>query len=610
MIIDQTIEIKISKKNIYHYSIYFPNIKLKDVISIDIEKHLQKNSNIVINVKCDICYINRSIKYQAYTKNINSCPEYPIYTCDKCSHVKLKSTNIKKYGVEYYSKTQEYSEKFKSTMIRKYGVEHALQNEKFKNKAKETNLEKFGVENPFQSEEIKEKIKNVLKSKYGYSSIQLVPEIREKIKQTNIRNHGVEYPFQSKDIRKKSTITNLEKYGHNLYSKTNEYLEKAKKSNLINWGYEWTLQSPEIKNSIYKTNLEKYGTDNPMKSEMVRSDLIISNDPHYIKYLSNSISLFFCEIGHEFEMNIDIYHSRRKNGIDLCTVCNPIGDSRSIKENDLHEFIKSIYNGEVIQSYKDGLEIDVYLPELKLGFEFNGLYWHSEKYKEKKYHSDKTNYFKDRGIRIVHIWEDDWDNKKEIIKSQIRNWIDLTDNKIYARKCFVKEIPSPESKSFLDQNHIQGNVRSCLRLGLYHKDELVSIMVFDHFEGRKKMPSTEWNLSRFCNVLNTNVIGGASKLLSYFIKNYNPKRIISYADKDWSMGGVYYKLNFSLIGESDPDYKYIIDNNRVHKSKFRKSKLNTNLSESNYMREQGIYRIWDCGKIKFEIKYINNDPKI
>jgi hypothetical protein len=124
------------------------------------------------------------------------------------------------------------------------------------------------------------------------------------------------------------------------------------------------------------------------------------------------------------------------------------------------------------------------------------------------------------------------------------------------------------------------------------------------------MPSTEWNLSRFCNVLNTNVIGGASKLLSYFIKNYNPKRIISYADKDWSMGGVYYKLNFSLIGESDPDYKYIIDNNRVHKSKFRKSKLNTNLSESNYMREQGIYRIWDCGKIKFEIKYINNDPKI
>src|SRR5690606_582497 len=127
---------------------FYKNIKLKDIIKIKPEQ-LQKGSNILIDAKCDICGIERNIKYQAYYKNINSCEEYPIYTCDKCSHIKIKSHNRKKWGVDYFSQTKEYNDKFKKTMKERWGVEYAQQSDIIREKTKETNLKKFGVENPF-----------------------------------------------------------------------------------------------------------------------------------------------------------------------------------------------------------------------------------------------------------------------------------------------------------------------------------------------------------------------------------------------------------------------------------------------------------------------------
>jgi len=97
-------------------------------------------------------------------------------------------------------------------------------------------------------------------------------------------------------------------------------------------------------------------------------------------------------------------------------------------------------------------------------------------------------------------------------------------------------------------------------------------------------------------------VGGASKLLNYFIKKYKPVRIISYADRDWSFGNLYYKLGFNLVSESNPDYKYLYNKKRTHKSKFRKSRIKTNLTESEQMKINGINKVWDCGKIKFELK--------
>lgn len=172
--------------------------------------------------------------------------------------------------------------------------------------------------------------------------------------------------------------------------------------------------------------------------------------------------------------------------------------------------------------------------------------------------------------------------------------------KIFARNCKVIEIKTVTE--FLNDNHIQGVDRSDIKIGLFNNDELVAAMTFNKLEGRNKMDDGSWNISRFCNKLETSVIGGASKIINWFIKNYNPKRLISYADKDWSTGELYKILGFEKISESKPDYKYVVKNTRKHKQNFTKSKLgiDQNITESQCMTILGYYKIWNCGKIKFE----------
>jgi len=163
MILDKKIEVKIAKYNIEHYMKFF-DVKLGDIIEIDTELHLQKESNRKVNVQCDLCEEQRYIKFQAYTKNKERNVNFPIYTCDRCSHIKSKETSIGRYGVEYYSKSEEHAERVKKTSKEKYGVEHYSKTTDYLNKRNQTNLERFGYSNPFMDTE---KIKNAFNDKYG-----------------------------------------------------------------------------------------------------------------------------------------------------------------------------------------------------------------------------------------------------------------------------------------------------------------------------------------------------------------------------------------------------------------------------------------------------------
>jgi len=431
-------------------------------------------------------------------------------------------------------------------------------------------------------------------SKYNYYTCSSKCAIL-KNELTNLYRLGVKYPAQSKIVNDKYKNTMFNKYGVDNSLKIDGVNKKAVENS----------KSLDAKHKRINTNLERFGQDNISKSDIFFGNTKVGNDDNFIKYLGNNNCLFRCDL-HNFEISTINYHNRINDGVELCTICYPIGDSKSIKEKELFEFINYEFNGVIIQSYRDNLEIDIYLPELKLGFEFNGLYWHSNQFKSKNYHLDKTNYFKDKGIRIIHIWEDDWVFKQDIVKSQIKNLLGRSSEKIFARKCYIKELNN--TTCFLNKNHIQGVDRSNIKLGLFFNEELVSVMTFNKFEGRNIMNKNTWNISRFCNKLNTNVIGGASKLLSYFERNYSVSRLISYADKDWSIGDLYYRLGFTNIGGNGPDYKYIIDNKRIHKSRYKKSNLgldNNLITESTFMKNKGIYKIYDCGKIKMEKKYEN-----
>jgi len=545
---------------------------------------------------------------------------------------KIKQTNLQKYGVENPAQSEEVKNKVKQTNLERYGVDHAMQLNEFKEKVKQTNLERYGVENPSQSEEIQNKVKHTNLERYGSELYIKSDDFKEKSKFTNLQKYGVENPSQSEEVKNKVKQTNLERYGVEYVSQSDEVKEKSKQTNLERYGVENPSQSQEIKEKVKQTNLErygvtfsmqcdeikmrsknsmilKYGVDNIGKNEDFRKlNFEICKNEFYINYLNNSNSLFRCDQGkdHNFEISTDNFIRRNESNLPLCTICFPIDDMKSIKEKQILSYIREISDYEIISGYRDGLEIDIFLPELNIGFEFNGLYWHSEKYRDKNFHLNKTKFFENKGIRIIHIWEDDWDLKRDIIKSQIKNWLCVNNDKIYARKCDIREIQDSKlCKKFLNENHIQGYTIFNYSIGLYLNEELVSIMTFDRMEGRNKMEEGGWNLNRFCSKLDINVIGGFSKLINFFLKNKNPKRLISYADRTWSNGDIYLKNGFKLISTSIPDYKYHINGVRKHKQNYKKSnlikveKLNGR-TEKQIMMDRGIYRIWDCGKIKFE----------
>jgi hypothetical protein len=575
-------------------------------------RNLNKRSNNIIDVSCDDCHEIFHIKYINYHRNGN---KDVFYTCKSC---KTKKTNLEKWGVESPSQVKEFKDKKKKTFIEKWGVDHPsklesvkekkkktfqeklgvdnpFQSNEIKNRIKSTNIEKLGVDNPSKSEDIKEKKREVFLEKWGVDHPLKSDEIKERIRKNNLEKWVVEWSLQNEDIKEKIKTTNMCLYGVDNPMKSDLIKEKVKVNNLEKWGVEFYYQTDEFKEKSKETSLKKYSSTSYKKSKYFYDKSVIGSDENHIGYLGNSEHLFKCDCGENFTIRTDNYFTRKKGNIDIYTICNPIGDSQSIKEKELFEFIRSVYKEEIIQSYRDGLEIDIYLPGLKLGFEFNGLYWHSELYKNKWYHLDKTNHFKERNIRIIHIWEDDWINKRHILESQIKNLLNKSEVKIFARKCQVKEIKDSKIASrFLEGNHIQGGDYSKVKLGLYYNNELLSIMTFSKSEGRKKMEDGGWNLSRFCNKLNTNVVGGASKLLHFFIKNYDVKRVVSYADRDWSNGDLYSKLGFNLVSKNNPDYKYIVNEKRSHKSRYRKS--NIGFSES----KLELLKIWDCGKLKFE----------
>jgi hypothetical protein len=264
------------------------------------------------------------------------------------------------------------------------------------------------------------------------------------------------------------------------------------------------------------------------------------------------------------------------------------------------------------------LELDIYIPEHNFAIEINGNYFHSEigGDKNKYYHITKSQLCNDKKIKLIHIFEDEWLLKKEIVKSIILKNLNLiSTQKIYAKDCVLKEISSEEKISFLNKNHIQGNCIDKYRFGLFYDNELISVMSFI-----KKTNDYEFELIRFANKNNTDVIDSFSKLLNYFIDVEKPKKIISYADIRWfgieNQKTIYFENNFIFLENTKPNYWYFKPGNylkRHHVDNFTKDILVKECLEKNISLENDIDtewdlakklsmdRVWDCGSMKFEL---------
>ena len=225
------------------------------------------------------------------------------------------------------------------------------------------------------------------------------------------------------------------------------------------------------------------------------------------------------------------------------------------------------------------------------------------KYSNRKHHMLYCKKYEEKDMQIIQIYDDEWLNKGEICKSRLCNIFNKNKVKIYARKCLIKEIDNKTSKTFCEQNHIQGGVNSLVNLGLFYDNKLIAVMTFGGL--RRNLGSKQeegcYELLRFCTKTNLSVVGGASRLFKFFIKRYNPLKVISYADRRWSVGKLYKSIGFECIKETEPNYFYIVNGVRKNRFSFRKDELirkygcTNNDTEHNFCKSKGWYRIYDCG---------------
>lgn len=412
-------------------------------------------------------------------------------------------------------------------------------------------------------------------------------EIQKKHKLTMISKYGVEHALCSDDILSKSKQTKLKKYGNESYNN----LDKVHKTKLEKYGS--ATYNGSVKRMITKYNdiLIKWKHVVPMFTELEYTGV------------DNTRYNFQCtECSNVFNASID------DGIIPICRVCTPVQTiTQSRGEKEIIEYIRELVPNCVIlekdRSILSGKELDIVLPEYKLAIEFNGLYWHSEsKLQDKKYHLNKSKKASCCGYTLIHIFDYQWHQKQDIVKSMISTKLNCNAT-IPARKCIVKPIKSKIKNDFLNKTHLQGSCNSRVNLGLYYNDELVSVCTFGRARYTKQF---EWELIRFSTKLNCTVIGGFSKLLTYFIKVHNPLNIFTYCDRTISNGNVYIKNKFKLTGITSSNYFYFKGANVYSREVFQKHKLqnkietfNVNLTEYENMKINGYDRFWDCGNYKF-----------
>lgn len=355
-----------------------------------------------------------------------------------------------------------------------------------------------------------------------------------------------------------------------------------------------------------------------MKHLLTNEDFINrANEIHWYRYGYNKTR--YTGIFNEVTITCPIHGDFTQKANDhLCGCgCQECGRMFSKYENEIYEYLKKLLpNTEIIKNDRIillGNELDLYIPSKRVAIEFDGLYWHNELNKpDKKYHLKKTELCEKNGIQLIHIFEDEWLYKTDIVKGRLKSILGLGE-RVYARKCCVKSIEPETALKFIESNHIQGKLGGSYYYGLYYKDTLFAVMSFGRVRknmGRVNVDGT-YELLRYCSKIGTNIVGGAGKLLKHFIRENKPTKIISYADRRWSCGNLYEKLGFDFIRNTNPSYWYVIGDKRKNRFNYRKDILikkygcSKDETEHSFCFKKRWYRIYDCGTKLYEMNIKN-----
>lgn len=495
----------------------------------------------------DIDQINGHIKFDCSLKEKLILIKQGKLEPDRCKtcgkYLKIQTTPISFCNSKCSLNDPLISEKRKATKMQRYGDPYGFNNQT-NEKRRVTNLERYGVEYPLQHKDIKQK------ASPGFAD----PQIQQKAKQViNDKYGGCAANLPIHKANKKQRYNDL--YGVDDYNQITirESIPKLQ-------SVEWLIEQHHNNKYSLQHIAEILGVNqSTVQNYIHKHDIEIKR----YKITSGHLQLmeFLDQLGIQYRFNV-------RNLI--------------------------------------ALELDIVCDSHKLAIEYNGTYWHSEQHgKGKYYHLNKTNMCKDIGYTLIHIFDDEWKNDKEIVKSRLRAKLNRLDTKIYARQCQIQKVPKQQSKLFMDSNHIQHSVSSSIQYGLYYNDELVACMTFGVSRYNK---SVQWELLRFANKLNTVVVGAGSRLLKHFIKNHGSS-IISYSDKRWNTGNGYLQMGFVFVKSTEPNFYITKQGKRYSRISFQNHRLPTKLKDyddtltpQQNLILHGYHKLWGCGQDVFILK--------
>lgn len=302
------------------------------------------------------------------------------------------------------AQSQEAVAKRKSTILKKYGVDNPMKNKTIMDKAKATNIIKYGHESPMQNR-----------------------QIVEKAEKTNLERYGVENVFQNKAIAEKAHNTCLAKYGNIVplaSDRKDELLEKRRSTTREKYGADEIVTSAYFKDKVRSDSLEKYGLENPRQNPLTMT--IFHSEENLRAYIAEHYANSK-PTSKELLENLncsDTYLLKKFHELH-CDDLISLHAHTSSYEKEIIEYLKlscGITDHEIERNNRsilNGLELDIIIPSHRIAIEFNGAYWHSELFKDKYYHQEKSLACADAGYRLIHIYESDWlydnDRTKEFL---------------------------------------------------------------------------------------------------------------------------------------------------------------------------------------------------
>lgn len=503
-------------------------VKEKKLTPDHIKNYLKKNDLSLFNTINNIQCLSSKFYYKFF-----------------CFHYNIQSNRCKHCGkiIESYpNKTFNYL--INDSEPLQYCKSCYYQFSNFKNnlleKRKRSWLEKYGSEHPSKNQIIQDKIKETCIKKYGENYQK---EFTKRMMNSMEKKYGVSTNLKLKENIKKSKQTCLEKYGVDNYTKTKEfkdiYTEKK---------YEKVLNDPLVTPLFTKEELE-----------------------------STSILKWKCKkCGNIFESKYDYNWKHRAR----CLKCFPLLNGESESEKEIKQFLidSKITNIQTkVRHLIPPLEIDIYLPNYNLAIEYDGLYWHSEECGiSKDYHLNKTIQCQSKGIDLIHIFEDEWLLKKEIVKSKLLSILKPINTQ--SENYTIKSLDESECKSIVNEIGLFEYQNRDISYGLYSNDQLVSTMSFF------KISDSTYEIRNVGGIIN-------DILINHFIKQFNPSKLISYCDRRWLDRKEFLKFNFTIAGYTDPSYWYTDchTNQRNYRTKSNST-------------DNDLTKIWDCGQVIVELR--------